>query len=286
MDFRYAFGGSGFLKKSESNGTYRRLAASHFSVGDLPIPSLPFVEKDFMSASFRKWPRRSFLYATGGVTLLGLLRPLDRVWSGQADEADTAKSSHTLYVLKIQDGQIPWDAIQEQGLPRPIYVGSPFARQRNPATEIVEYVLWASKSEAEQWAQLEGVQSVREKTERDVVENGTVGDGELFVSLLIRDKTPEMQAKAETYQSNAAVRKRWQALASDSAKITKVSPTKPETGAAISHVIIDGQFRIQASGDRKIPDALIKAIKNHPQVMRIQWKKPFTHMHCPGCGMG
>ncbi len=237
--------------------------------------------------------RRSFLFTSGIALFAGCFRGSNSVWAGEeaGEESKTVDNdpkpgSHTLYLIKFVEGKpVPWESIQEKKLPQMIYVGSSFrfAAVSNP--NAFSYAVWATKEQAEVWAGIDGVELIRKKEAKDVVSSGTAGDGDLYVELLINGKSMEQQAAKGSYKLAAKIVEEWQKLAAGKASVSLVKPTKPSPNSAMEQLIRGGQLKI-SSPNGEIPATLINAIKDHPQVFRMQWTKPFTTMHCPGCGMG
>lgn len=233
--------------------------------------------------------RRSFLFKSGIALFAGCFRGSNSVWAGEESKAvddDPKAGSHTLYLIKFVEGkQVPWDAIQEKKLPQMIYVGANSRLAAVSEPNAFSYAVWATKEQAEVWAGIDGVESIRKKEAKDVVSNGTAGDGDLYVELLINGKSMEQQAAKGSYKLASQVVEEWQKLAAGKASVSLVKPTKPSPNSAMEHLIRGGQAKISCP-DGKVPATLMQAIKEHPQVFRMQWTKPFTTMHCPGCGMG
>ena len=160
----------------------------------------------------------------------------------------------------------------------------PTSGSRPDAAPVFQYVLWALPEQIESLGAIDGI-TVVQKLPEHVIEVGdqAMDGGMIAVKCLPNIANGNWQGRpCATLVQIVAL---WQNQFKGERITVTVVPEEATAEKSFGQVVDAEQIIIRFES----PDAkrkILELVKEHPQTLILQWGKPFTHFHCPGCGMG
>ena len=247
----------------------------------------------------RRFSRREMLAITGvgslvaiGCEVVAEEGPDPRFRS--RDSVPPVDTGYRLYPLPSRED--PYFQLTRDDLPSPICIYLGFSDPHADSS----CFLWGTKTQIKavefkrRFAD-EAAKPLREKAPKDVAEYGSADEANGIVNVMfapnIREQWParkqsekKQEAEKRNYATTAQIAARWKKQFGDKIEVELVKQSPPPK-SGIGQLNMPGQIKLQFKG--QLPAEVLKAIKQHPQSVRIQWgKEPFTSLYCPPCGMG
>ena len=246
--------------------------------------------------SRRGWLKSGAVFL--GTFLMGCQRPVKEIAVDEIAVDVTVKpfedQGYRMYGIETKDRpSLSPELIDKLGV-QPVYVHFQnfSGRFRRPleigsspdAAPVFEYVLWALPEQIESMGAIDGI-TVVEKLPEHVFEVGdqAMDGGIIAVKCLPNTANGNWQGRpCATLEHIVAL---WQnQFKGDGITVTVVS--KEASSEKIFGEVMDAEQIIIRFDSPDVKGKILELVKEHPQTLMLQWGKPFTHIYCPGCGMG
>ena len=143
---------------------------------------------------------------------------------------------------------------------------------------------WATQTEIDSLKDSEFVESIRRRRFSEVAVTGKPQPSSttLFVDVVF--SWPAIPNGTASSHQIAKSLKTKQLAGQSGIQIDVIKPDASNR-APIGNVVRKGQIRVRCQ-DHQQAKKVLQLIRTHPRVINIQWDKPLTDFHCPGCGLG